>query len=93
MELSVSSEMTFFNMKLQLKICPQLRTQSSAEDTGRIDTSCAGAQLATGGTCTVCGHPTLCITTYFTMYYYKIVGVAVLAFYTCTVCGHYHIYY
>ena len=39
MELSVSSEMTFFNMKLQLEICPQLRTGSSAEDTGRIDTS------------------------------------------------------
>ena len=38
MELSVSSEMTFFNMKLQLEICPQLRTGSSAEDTGRIDT-------------------------------------------------------
>ena len=34
MELSVSSETTFFNMKLQLEICPQLRT-------GRIDTSCA----------------------------------------------------
>ena len=26
MELSVSSEMTFFNKKLQLEICPQLRT-------------------------------------------------------------------
>ena len=26
MEMSVSSEMTFFNMKLQLEICPQLRT-------------------------------------------------------------------
>ena len=26
MELSVSSETTFFNMKLQLEICPQLRT-------------------------------------------------------------------
>ena len=38
MELSVSSETTFFNMKLQLEICPQLRTQSSAEDRGRIDT-------------------------------------------------------
>ena len=38
MELSVSSETTFFNMKLQLEICPQLRTGSSAEDTGRIDT-------------------------------------------------------
>ena len=37
MELSVSSETTFFNTKLQLKICPQLRTGSSAEDTGRID--------------------------------------------------------
>ena len=34
MELSVSLETTFFNMKLQLKICP-----SSAEDRGRIDTS------------------------------------------------------
>ena len=32
MELSVSSETTFFNMKLQLEICPQLRTGSSAED-------------------------------------------------------------
>ena len=39
MELSVSSETTFFNMKLQLKICPQLTTGSSAEDRGRIDTS------------------------------------------------------
>ena len=39
MELSVSSETTFFIMKLQLEICPQLRTGSSAEDTGRIDTS------------------------------------------------------
>ena len=39
MELSVSSETTFFNMKLQLEICPQQRTGSSAEDTGRIDTS------------------------------------------------------
>ena len=38
MEMSVSSETTFFNMKLQLKICPQLRTGSSAEDRGRIDT-------------------------------------------------------
>ena len=35
MELYVSSETTFFNMKLQLEICPQL---SSAEDRGRIDT-------------------------------------------------------
>ena len=48
-----------------------------------IYTSCANrAQLATawstGGTCTVCGHPTM--SNYFTMYYYKIVGVAVLAF-------------
>ena len=39
MELSVSSETTFFNMKLQLEICPQRRTGSSAEDRGRIDTS------------------------------------------------------
>ena len=38
MELSVSSETTFFIMKLQLEICPQLRTGSSAEDRGRIDT-------------------------------------------------------
>ena len=38
MELSVSSETTFFNMKLQLEICPQLRTGLSAEDRGRIDT-------------------------------------------------------
>ena len=38
MEMSVSSEITFFSMKLQPEICPQLRTQSSAEDTGRIDT-------------------------------------------------------
>ena len=38
MEMSVSSEMTFFTMKLQPEICPQLRTQSSAEDRGRIDT-------------------------------------------------------
>ena len=36
MELSVSSETTFFNMKLQLEICPQLRTGSSAEDIGRM---------------------------------------------------------
>ena len=28
MELSVSSETTFFNMKLQLEICPQLRTET-----------------------------------------------------------------
>ena len=39
MEMSVSSETAFFNMKLQLEIC-----QSSAEDTGRIDT---GPQLRT----------------------------------------------
>ena len=39
MELSFSSETTFFNMKLQLEICPHLRTGSSAEDRGRIDTS------------------------------------------------------
>ena len=38
MEMSVSSEMTFFTTKQQLEICPQLRTQSSAEDRGRIDT-------------------------------------------------------
>ena len=75
-------------------------------------TSCANrAQLATvwstGDTCTVCGHPTM--SNYFTMYSYKIVGVAVLAFTyrsgyhcysyylrdynTCTVCGHSHIYF
>ena len=41
-------------------------------------TSCANrAQLATawstGGTCTVCGHPTM--SNFFTMYYYKIVGI------------------
>ena len=46
-------------------------------------TSCANrAQLATvwstGDTCTVCGHPTM--SNYFTMYFYKIVGVAVLVF-------------
>ena len=46
-----------------------------------IYNSCGNrAQLATvwstGGTCTVCGHPTM--SNYFTMYYYKIVGVAVL---------------
>ena len=38
MEMSVSSEATFFSTKLQPKICPQLRTESSAEDRGRIDT-------------------------------------------------------
>ena len=38
MELSVSSETTLFNMKLQLEICPHLRTGSSAEDRGRIYT-------------------------------------------------------
>ena len=38
MAMSVSSEMTFFSKKLQSAICPQLRTQSSAEDRGRIDT-------------------------------------------------------
>ena len=37
MEMSVSSETTFFNMKLQLEICPQLRTGSSAEERGRIN--------------------------------------------------------
>ena len=47
------------------------------------DTICANrAQLATawitGDTCTVCGHPT--ISNYFTMYFYKIVVVAVVAF-------------
>ena len=39
MEMSVSSETTFFNMKLQPEICPQLMTGSSAEDRGRIDTT------------------------------------------------------
>ena len=39
MELSISSERTFFNMKLQPEICPQLRTGSSDEDRGRIDTA------------------------------------------------------
>ena len=48
MELSVSSETTFFNKKLQLEICPQLRTGSSAEDRGRIDTSNLLKQVATG---------------------------------------------
>ena len=38
MEMSVSLETTFFSMKLQPEICPQLRTGSSAEDRGRIDT-------------------------------------------------------
>ena len=28
MEMSVSSEMTFFSMKLQPEICPQLRTET-----------------------------------------------------------------
>ena len=55
-------------------------------------TSCANrAQLATvwstGDTCTVCGHPTM--SNYFTMYSYKTVGVAVLAF---TYCSSYHCY-
>ena len=50
---------------------------------GSFHTSCANrAQLATvwstGDTCTVCGHPTM--SNYFTMYSYKIVAVAVLAF-------------
>ena len=40
MEMSVSSEMTFFTTKQQSEICPHLRTGSSAEDRGRIDTSC-----------------------------------------------------
>ena len=39
MEMSVSSEMTFFTTKQQSEICPHLRTGSSAEDRGRIDTS------------------------------------------------------
>ena len=39
MEMSVSSEMTFFTTKQQPEICPHLRTGSSAEDRGRIDTS------------------------------------------------------
>ena len=59
MEMSVSSETTFFNMKLQLEICPQLRTGSSAEDRGRIDTREYTNQILThfmGDTCTVCGH-------------------------------------
>ena len=34
MEMSVSSETTFFNMKLQLEICPQLRTGSSVQSCG-----------------------------------------------------------
>ena len=38
MEMSVSSEMTFFTTKQQSEICPHLRTGSSAEDRGRIDT-------------------------------------------------------
>ena len=38
MAMSVSSETTFFSMKLQSATCPQLRTGSSAEDRGRIDT-------------------------------------------------------
>ena len=71
MEMSVSSEMTFFTMKQQSEICPHLRTGSSAEDRGRIDTR---AQLATawstGDTCTVRGHPTMS-SNYFTMSYYK----------------------
>ena len=57
-----------------------------------IYTSCANrAQLATAwstrDTCTVCGHPTM--SNYFTMYSYKIVGEAVLAF---TYCSSYHCY-
>ena len=39
MEMLVSSEMTFFTTKQQSEICPHLRTGSSAEDRGRIDTS------------------------------------------------------
>ena len=55
-------------------------------------TSCGNrAQLvtawSTGDTCTVCGHPTM--SNYFTMYFYKIEGVAVLAF---TYCSGYHCY-
>ena len=34
----VSSEMIFFTTKQQSEICPHLRTGSSAEDRGRIDT-------------------------------------------------------
>ena len=49
------------------------------------------AQLATawstGDTCTACGHPSM--SHYFTMYFYKIVGVAVLAF---TYHSGYHCY-
>ena len=41
MEMSVSSEMTFFTTKQQSEICPHLRTGSSAEDRGRIDTMSA----------------------------------------------------
>ena len=48
MELSVSSETTFFNMKLQLEICRQLRTGSSAEDTGRIDTRDGAERMGPG---------------------------------------------
>ena len=52
-----------------------------------VYSSCANrAKLATAWstvvTCTVCGHPTM--SNYFTMYYYKIVGAAVLLAITAT---------
>ena len=47
MEMSVSSEMTFFTTKQQSEICPHLRTGSSAEDRGRIDTSALFLELDT----------------------------------------------
>ena len=37
MAMSVPSETTFFSMKMQSAICPQLRTGSSGKDRGRID--------------------------------------------------------
>ena len=48
MEMSVSSEMTFFTTKQQSEICPHLRTGSSAEDRGRIDTSMAMRKIGVG---------------------------------------------
>ena len=55
-------------------------------------TSCANRAKpatvwSTGDTCSVCGHPTM--SNYFTIYFYKILGVAVLAF---TYCSGYHCY-
>ena len=43
-----------------------------------VDTPASTISVYYCSMCTVCGHPTM--SNYFTMYYYKIVGVAVLVF-------------